>query len=94
MRESPAECGRVGNYVNIERGRWSRIKPDQRFCRCKRNKIENEEHVIFECQITEKLREKYNIQNYVCLKELFTNHPVKSLVDFVYEVMKKFDNKK
>ena len=34
--------------LNIERGRWARVDDDQR---CKQeNKIENEEHVVLECE--------------------------------------------
>ena len=75
----------------VEKGRWSRIKSEERLCRCKQNKIENEYHVVFECEITKDLRQKYEIRNYTNLAVLFKSHPMTSLVDFIYEVMKKFD---
>ena len=74
----------------IEKGRWSRISRENGFCRCKENKIEDEDHVLLHCAITENLRKKINIRNYEKLNELFDKHNMTNLIDFSYEVMKKF----
>ena len=76
--------------LNIERGRWARVDADMRFCRCKKNKIENEEHVILECELTRDLRRKYEVVGYTSLNEFFAIHPLEDVVNFTYEVMKVF----
>ena len=76
--------------LNIERGRWARVDENMRFCRCNKNKIENEEHVVLECELTSNLRRKYRIEGYTSLSEMFTAHPLEDLISFTYEVMKVF----
>ena len=76
--------------LNIERGRWARVDADMRFCRCKKNKIENEEHVILECELTRDLRRKYEVVGYTSLNEFFAIHPLEEVVNYTYEVMKVF----
>ena len=82
---------RTGSHsLNVERGRWARVEPTMRFCRCKRNKIEDEEHVVFECELTNDLRRKYRVVGYTSLNEMFAKHPLEDVISFVYEVMKRF----
>ena len=76
--------------LNIERGRWARVDENMRFCRCNKNKIENEEHVVLECELTSNLRRKYRVEGYTSLSEMFTAHPLEDLISFTYEVMKVF----
>ena len=43
--------------IRIETGRFERLKESERICKlCKDNKIENEFHFIFECQLYNNLR--------------------------------------
>ena len=42
----------------IEKRRWSRISRENGFCRCKENKIEDEDHVLLHCAITETFTKK------------------------------------
>jgi hypothetical protein len=76
--------------LNIERGRWARVDENRRFCRCKNNKIENEEHVLLECELTRDLRRKYRVEGNTRLCEMFANHPVEDVIGYSYEVMKIF----
>ena len=50
--------------LEIERGRYDKTPPEKRFCTyCKdmtgREIVEDEEHFIFHCPVSEELREKY-----------------------------------
>ena len=74
----------------IERGRWSRVPSEQRLCRCNRRNVEDEEHVTLNCEITNDLRARYDIRGYTNLEMLFTKHNKYELVDFIFEVMKRF----
>ena len=76
--------------LNIERGRWARVDENRRFCRCKKNKIENEEHVLLECELTSNLRRKYRVEGNTRLCEMFSTHPVEDVIGYTYEVMKIF----
>ena len=74
------------HQLNIERGRWSRIPPEQRYCSCDNESVQDEIHVLYSCPITKNLREKFHIDETTPLKEIFTT----ANVYFVYGVMKLF----
>ena len=78
---------RTGSHcLNIEKGRWSRIPADERYCTCDGQSVQNEQHVIYNCPLTERLRQKFNISQETELADIFqTKH-----VFFIYEVMKMF----
>ena len=78
---------RTGSHcLNVEKGRWSRIPADERYCTCDGQSVQNEQHVIYNCPLTEHLRQKFHISQETELAEIFqTKH-----VFFIYEVMKMF----
>ena len=41
--------------LKIETGRWARLPPEERLCLC--GKIQDEEHVLLECVLTEHIRD-------------------------------------
>ena len=43
--------------LEIETGRYSNVKYDERLCKlCNKGKVENEEHFLLECELYEDLR--------------------------------------
>jgi len=74
------------HYLNIEKGRWQRIPREQRYCTCDDESIQDEMHVLYNCPITQNIREKFNINEATTLREIFD---VKN-VYFIYEIMKIF----
>ena len=75
---------RTGSHcLNIERGRWSRIPAEERFCTCDQQSVQNEQHVIYNCPLTHHLRQKFDISQETDLAEIFR----KKNVFFIYEVM-------
>ena len=78
---------RTGSHrLNIEKGRWSRIPAEERYCTCDNQSIQNELHVIYNCSLTETLRQKFQINQETPLEEILG----KKHVFFIYEVMKIF----
>ena len=78
---------RTGSHsLNIEKGRWSRIPADERFCTCDHQSVQNEQHVIYNCPLTDHLRQNFDISQETELAEIFR----KKNVFFIYEVMKIF----
>ena len=53
---------RTGSHcLNVEKGRWSPIPADQRYCTCDGQSMQNEQHVIYNRPLTERLRQKFEI---------------------------------
>ena len=54
--------------------------------------VQDESHVVFECQRTAAIREKYRISDvtYENLGDLMENHDVPQLVNFIYDCLKQF----
>ena len=78
---------RTGSHrLNVEKGRWSRIPAEERYCTCDSQSIQNELHVIYNCSLTETLRQKFQINQETPLEEVLG----KKHVFFIYEVMKIF----
>ena len=77
--------------LKIETGRWARIAAEDRLCDCGQG-VQDESHVVFKCQRTIAIREKYRISDvvYENLGDLMENHDVVQLVDFIDECMKQF----
>ena len=77
--------------LKIETGRWARIKAEDRLCDCGRG-VQDESHVVFKCNHTGPIREKYGINEnvYENLSSMMCNHDPVQLVDFIDECMKVF----
>ena len=78
---------RTGSHrLNVEKGRWSRVPAAERYCTCDNESIQNELHVIYQCPLTETLRQKFHINHETPLQDILgAKH-----VFFIYEVMKIF----
>ena len=70
--------------LKIETGRWARIKAEDRLCDCGRG-VQDESHVVFKCNHTGPIREKYGINEnvYENLSSMMSNHDPVQLVDFI-----------
>ena len=54
---------RVSSHnLKIETGRWSRKERENRVCQCNIGGIQDEFHALFRCEMTNDLRQKYQIQ--------------------------------
>ena len=47
--------------LKIETGRWSRLPKEERLCSC--GVIQTERHIIENCTLAERIREKYSLNN-------------------------------
>ena len=79
---------RVGSHkLKVETGRWSRVPREERTCSCGVGGIQDEEHVVFHCEYTNDLREKYAVEESRMLVNVLQDV---NCIDFVYEIMKRF----
>ena len=79
---------RVGSHrLKVETGRWSRLPREQRTCSCVVGGVQDEEHVVFQCEYTRDLREKYEVEDEQALVEVLDDI---DNVDFIYEIMQRF----
>ena len=77
--------------LKTETGRWARILSENRLCECDRG-VQDESHVVFDCEKTEEIRTKYGINRgvYSMISDLMEQHDTTQLVDFIEECMKQF----
>ena len=77
--------------LKVGTGRWSRNVHEERLCDCEGG-VQDESHVVFDCEKTEEIRVKYGIDRgvYDDIGDLMNLHDVTQLVDFVDECMKKY----
>ena len=73
------------HHLRSETGRWARIPPENRICQC-RTGIQDEEHVLLRCPLSENLRQSHNI-HYDHMPELF-EHNTKQLAEYCYLILK------
>ena len=79
---------RVGSHrLKVETGRWSRLPKEERTCLCIVGGVQDEEHVVFKCEYTRDLREKYEVGEVQTLVEVLDDI---DNVDFIYEIMQRF----
>ena len=67
----------------IERGRWSRIRREDRKCVC--GAIQTEQHVLLECPVTQDIRNVSQLDTFV-IPELFTNEK-KLMCKYCHDVL-------
>ena len=81
---------RVSSHnLMVETGRWSRTEREDRVCNCAAGGVQDEDHVLFVCELTKNIREKYNIQG-DSLPEVFNEKDDEELCDIFYELSKIF----
>ena len=60
---------------------------EERVCSCDVGGVQDEEHVVFHCEYTEDLREKYDVRGSMSLVDVLNGV---QYIDFIYEIMKRF----
>ena len=75
--------------LKVETGRWGRIERANRTCTCATGGIQDECHVLFRCNFTSNLRQKYNIQS-DSLESIYNEKSDETLCDIFYELSKIF----
>ena len=77
----------MSHSLKVETGRWSRVPPERRLCSCSGNKIQNEKHVMLECELVDHLRTRYHMLNFASLSELLESDKRVELCEFIYSVL-------
>ena len=73
--------------LKVETGRWSRIPRDERTCSCIVGGIQDERHVVFDCDFTRVCRESYILGTTQELHEIVSSD---EYLDYIREIMKIF----
>ena len=77
----------MSHSLKIETGRWSRIPPERRVCPCNADRVQNEEHVMIECELVQHLRLRYNMLEFTSLKDLFDSNERVKLCEYINYVL-------
>ena len=75
--------------LRIETGRWSRIPPELRLCKCD-EEVQNEEHVLTRCPLVHSIRVKYHL-GVVNFTEFIGTEKSKSELCALHEMLKKLE---
>ena len=75
--------------LKIETGRWGRIDRENRTCSCTTGGVQDELHVLFNCDLTANIRERYDIQG-DSFDDIFDGFEDQSLCDIFYKLSKIF----
>ena len=79
---------RVGSHrLKVETGRCSRIPRNQRTCACSVGGIQDERHVVFDCDFTRAYRESCELGPTQDLHEVLSSD---DYLDYIREIMKIF----
>lgn len=76
--------------LKVETGRWGKVKPENRTCRCEAGGVQDENHVIFHCDLTECLRRKYEVRSRT-LENIYKEHDDETLCNLFYDISKTFE---
>ena len=77
--------------LKIETGRWSRIDPNRRVCSCDQHSIQNEDHVLFHCPLTDHIRVKFHeLNSYDSVPTLFSHDNPVIVALFCHDVLNCF----
>jgi hypothetical protein len=75
----------VSHNLKVETGRWARIERARRLCACDRASVQDEYHVLFDCSLTQELRDTHQFRDF---KELFNDTDLIRMCNFIHKVLK------
>ena len=84
-------CTRIrlsSHHLQFERGRWSRLPPEERMCPC--GSIQTDYHVLLECPITRPFRQHLDVTA-TSLESLFESNP-KIFCELCFDVIRAYDH--
>ena len=73
--------------LSFEKGRWSRIPPNERLCPC--GEIQTDSHVLLHCNITQPIKDEVKI-HIDSITRLFMNYETKTLCKFCSKILTAF----
>ena len=88
LRESVSRVRLMSHNLKIETGRWSRRPREARVCPCNDRDIQTEKHVLLECGLTQNIRNRYPMLNFMNTNSLFeSGDHILSMCKYVHEVL-------
>ena len=81
----------LSHRLKIETGRWSRIARENRQCQCNQS-IQNEQHALFECHLTDHIRVPLNVMNNIAFYDAVKTFPTATIGQLCYKVLKFYEN--
>ena len=76
--------------LRVETGRWTRTAVELRVCECDNESVQNEEHVLLHCPMSQAIRDTSNVHDVDNLWELFRNIDSDIVCRLIYHVLKLF----
>ena len=91
QRESFSRLRLMSHSLRIETGRWSRTPRQDRVCVCDGIQVQTERHVLLECPLSEHLRGRYSMLQFVNINDLLNEDVyVRELCSFIFDVFEIF----
>ena len=88
LREAFTRLRVMSHSLRIETGRWSRTPRELRKCNCNLNVIQDEQHVLIECPLSQPLRQIYGNLEYASIQNLLSEeNNLKDLCNYIYGVL-------
>ena len=76
----------MSHSLKVETGRWSRIPQERRLCSCSSNEVQNEKHVLLDCDLVNHLRTRYHMLSFRSLNDLLNSDKKVELCEYIYNV--------
>ena len=78
--------------LRIETGRWSRLPREDRTCTCPDHPVQNEEHVVCNCNMSQQIRNRYKHVDFSSLRNfMLKNNDQHELAQICYEILKLYE---
>ena len=75
--------------LRVETGQWSRTNRCDRVCRCNNRAVQDENHVLFECNLSAHVRARYpEFVQFTTMKEMFDTEDVVRIAYFCHEILR------
>ena len=74
----------VSHNLRIETGRWARLPPEARLCRC--GQIQTEKHAVQDCEITKTIRDNNEFMNFQ-FANFFKDNDNNSICKAVFDIL-------
>ena len=88
QRESFSRLRLMSHNLKIETGRWSRIPPERRVCRCDNIQPQTEAHVLIDCNLTQNIRLSYLALDFININSLLNESThIALLCKYIHEIL-------
>ena len=77
----------MSHNLKVETGRWRRQPREDRVCQCDREKVQDEKHVLLECNLSAHVRQQYQMLPLQSINSLLKCDNIIDLCKFVKDIL-------